>query len=162
MDVVPLSIDRVPGLEKLLAMGQPYIRLRGPSDYWMYSRLFSSTCPLAVVGDQVVGAVIAFRGQDDPAEVYVQDVMTDPGRRRHGIARSLLESVKRQANEWGCRRIHLTSEPDNRPAHATWTALGFNNVRGDWVENGVSVISDYKGKGNHRAVYEQVLPGRPR
>ncbi|OZV73089.1 GNAT family N-acetyltransferase [Micromonospora echinospora] len=157
MDIVPLSVDRIPGLEKLLAMGDPYIRLRGSSDYWLYSQLFSSTCPLAVVGDQVIGAVIAFRSQDEPDEVYVQDVMTDPGHRRRGVTRALLDTAKRQAEEWGCRRIFLTSEPDNHAAHAAWIALGFRNVLGDRMEHGVRVISDYKGPGKHRAVYEQVL-----
>lgn len=157
MNLVPLSVDRIPGLERLLSAGEPYIRLRGSSDYWLYSQMFSSTCPLALVGDQVIGAVIAFRSQVNPAEIYIQDVMTDPERRRHGVARTLLGSVERQAVEWGCRRLFLTSEPDNGPAHATWIALGFRNVPGDRTEHGVSVVSNYKGPGKHRAVYEQML-----
>jgi GNAT superfamily N-acetyltransferase len=157
MNIVPLAVDRIPGLEKLLSMGEPYIRVRTSSDYWLYAELFSSTCPLAVVGDQVIGAVLAFRSQDNPGEVYVQDVMTDPGYRRHGVTRMLFDSVKRQATDWACERLFLTSESDNRAAHAAWLALGFRNVRGDRVEHGVSVISNYKGPGKHRAVYEYLL-----
>ncbi|MBF9134769.1 GNAT family N-acetyltransferase [Plantactinospora sp. S1510] len=157
MDVIPLSVDRIPGLKGLLVMGEPYIRLRGSSDYWLYSQLFSSTCPLAVVGDQVIGAVLAFRGQDNPGEVYIQDVMTDPARRRNGVTRILLDFVERQATAWGCGRLFLTSEPDNQAAHEAWLALGFRNVPGDRIEHGVSVVSDYKGPGKHRAVYERLL-----
>ncbi|MEV2274511.1 hypothetical protein AB0I72_02895 [Nocardiopsis sp. NPDC049922] len=55
------------------------------------------------------------------------------------------------------RRLHLTSEPDNQEAHASWIALGFVNVPGDREINGVSVISDFKGLGRHRAVYQLTL-----
>ena len=68
-----------------------------------------------------------------------------------------MSAVRRQAADWGCRRLFLTSEPDNYAAHTAWLALGFRNVPGDRTEHGVSVVSDYKGPGKDRAVYEQVL-----
>ncbi|MEH1016545.1 hypothetical protein V6U90_26015 [Micromonospora sp. CPCC 206060] len=37
MKVVPLTADRIPDVEKLLALGGPYIKLRGSSDYWLYA-----------------------------------------------------------------------------------------------------------------------------
>jgi GNAT superfamily N-acetyltransferase len=104
--------------------------------------------------DDATGVVIAFRSQDNPYDVYVQDVMSHPDHRRRGITRSLLDVVRRQATAWGCHRLYLTSEPDNAPAHATWLSLGFATIAGDRTINGVPVISDYKGPGNHRAVYE--------
>jgi GNAT superfamily N-acetyltransferase len=55
--------------------------------------------------DEVIGVVIAFRRQDNLDNLYVQDVMTDPGRRRRGIARSLLDIVLKRANTWGCKRL---------------------------------------------------------
>ncbi|MEH1016546.1 GNAT family N-acetyltransferase [Micromonospora sp. CPCC 206060] len=75
--------------------------------------------------------MIALRSQDDPAGIYLQDVMTDPGHRRRGIARALVDDVRRHGLRWGCRRLYLTSEPDNRPAHHAWLALGFVNTDGD-------------------------------
>jgi hypothetical protein len=38
-----------------------------------------------------------------------------------------------------------------------WTALGFTNLGGDHTISGSSVITDYKGPGKTRAVYEQAL-----
>lgn len=154
MKVVPLATERIPDVETLLALGKPYIKLRVSSDYWLYAKLFSTTCPVAVPDGEVVGCVIAFRSQDDPAEIYLQDVMTHPGHRRCGIARSLVGDVRRQAFRWGCRRLYLTSEPDNRPAHDAWLPLGFVNTDGDRWADGMSVISDYKGPVKHRAVCE--------
>lgn len=54
----------------------------------------------------------------------------------------------------GCRRLYLTSEPDNQAAHASWTALGFDNMPGGHQINGISVIADFKGPGRSRAVYQ--------
>ena len=140
-----------------MELGAPYVRARTASDYWLYGAIFSSTCPVALIDDQVAGAVIAFRGQDNPDDVYIQDVITHPNHRRSGVAGALLTAVRNRAMTWGCRRLYLTSEPENTGAQATWTALGFANAPGDHVVDGVSVISDYKGPGKHRALYELKL-----
>jgi GNAT superfamily N-acetyltransferase len=139
-------------------LGGPYIRARTPSDYWLYAQLFSSTCPVAQVDGTVVGAVIAMRSQDDPAEVYIQDVMTHPDHRREGVAAALIDVVRKRAQQWSCRRIYLTSEPDNAPAYGAWTSLGFANSAGDYTVNGVAIVKDFKGPGKDRAVFELLLP----
>ena len=159
MIVKPLQPEHISEVRQLMELGEPYIWARTLSDYWLYAKLFSTTCPVAMANDNtIIGAVIAFRSQDDPADVYIQDVMTHPQHRRRGITRALLQSVRSQAEKWGCQRLYLTSEPDNQPAHATWTALGFHNVPGDQKINGISVITDFKGPGRSRAIYQSPLP----
>jgi GNAT superfamily N-acetyltransferase len=156
--VTPLQSEHISGVHQLMECGEPYIRARTLSDYWLYAKLFSSTCPIAIGDDNtIVGAVIAFRSQDNPADVYIQDVMTHPQHRRRGIARALLQSVRSQAEKWDCERLYLTSEPDNQAAHASWTALDFVNVPGNHEINGISLITDFKGPGRSRAVYELPL-----
>jgi GNAT superfamily N-acetyltransferase len=152
--VTSLQQDMIPSVIDLMDLGAPYITARTYSDYWLYARLFSSTCPVAIEAGNVAGAVIAFRSQDDADDVYIQDVMIHPDYRRRGAARALLEAVRAQASAWDCARLYLTSEPDNTAAHAAWTTLGFINVAGDQTINGVSVITDFKGSGKTRAVYE--------
>jgi GNAT superfamily N-acetyltransferase len=154
VNVQPLSLELVASVMRLMDLGSPYVRTRTESDYWLYATLFSSTCPVATIDGDLAGAVIAFRSQDEPDSVYVQDVITHPEHRSKGVARALLDSVAKQAAAWHCRRIYLTSEPDNTAAHATWLALGFVNLKGDHDVDGLSVISDFKGPGKHRAVYE--------
>jgi GNAT superfamily N-acetyltransferase len=154
MFVKPLTQGLIPAVYDLMAQGEPYVRVRTLSDYWLYAHLFSTTCPVAIIDDRVVGAVIAFRSQDDPEDLYVQDVMTHPEQRRRGVTRVLLGDLIQRADEWGCRRLYLTSEPDNRAAHAAWLTLGFVNVPGDVTVNGVSVTTGYKGPGKDRAVYQ--------
>jgi GNAT superfamily N-acetyltransferase len=130
MIVRTLGQEYVPQVYDLMALGEPYIRVRTHSDYWLYAHLFSSTCPIAVVDGRVIGAVIAFRSQDDPSDVYVQDVMTHPDQRGQGVTRALITAVADRATRWGCDRLYLTSEPDNRPAHTAWLSLGFVNLPG--------------------------------
>lgn len=154
MIIEPLSADRIGQVIDLMGTGTPYITPRTWSDYWLYATLFSATCPVAVAEDTVLGAIIAFRSQDHPEDIYLQDVITHPDHRRRGITGLLLDAVRAQGKTWGCARLYLTSEPDNTTAHATWTTLGFTNTPGDDTVNGISVITDYKGPGKTRAVYE--------
>ena len=154
MITTPLRHSIVPAVEELISLGAPYVRLRSSSDYWLYAELFSSTCPVVLDNDRVAGVIIAFRSQTHPDDIYIQDVMIHPRYRRQGIASLLLDDIRRQATVWGCKRLYLTSEPENTAAHAAWLSRGFTNVPGDQIVNGVSVISDYKGRGKHRAVYE--------
>ncbi|QIZ37049.1 GNAT family N-acetyltransferase [Saccharopolyspora sp. ASAGF58] len=157
MNIRPLHQDDIPAILDLMELGAPYVRARTTSDYWLYANLFSTTCPVAEDNGQLLGAVIAFRSQDHPDDLYLQDVITDPDHRRRGISTALLAAVRDAGHGLGCRRLYLTSEPDNIAAHNTWTRLGFTNISGDRTVNGVEVISDYKGPGKHRAVYELPL-----
>jgi hypothetical protein len=78
MIITPFRAALIPAVEHLIGLGAPYVRRRTSSDYWLYAELFSSTCPVAVNHDDVFGIVIAFRSQDTPGDVYVQDVVTHP------------------------------------------------------------------------------------
>ncbi len=157
MQIIALSQDHTEDVLKLMDLGAPYIKARTPSDYWLYARLFSSTCPIALVDGSVVGAVIAMRSQDDPTEVYIQDVVTHPDYRRKGTAAALVGVVRDRAEQWSCQRIYLTSEPDNASAHAAWMSIGFSNAVGDYVHNGISITRNFKGPGKDRAVFELFL-----
>jgi GNAT superfamily N-acetyltransferase len=158
MIITPLRQGLVPQVQHLMTLGDPYVRVRTESDYWLYARLFSSSCPVAMLGEHVVGAVIAFRSQDEPSDVYVQDVIAHPDYRQQGVASRLLQTVRDQATTWGCKRIYLTSEPENTAAHAAWTSLGFVNLTGDFTVNDVDVTRDFKGPGKDRAVYQLHTP----
>lgn len=137
-----------------MSLGSPFVTVRTRSDYWLYATLFSSTCPVAVEHGRLVGAAIAMRSQQDPGDVYLQDIVVHPQHRRQGIARALLTVVAAQAGRWGCTRIYLTCEPHNEAAVRTWERMGLRNLPGDTSVHGVQVISNFKGPGKHRAVYQ--------
>ncbi|MER7006519.1 GNAT family N-acetyltransferase [Dactylosporangium sp. NPDC000555] len=155
MLITPLRIDLIDGVTALMRRGAPFVTVRGASDYWLYSYAFASTCPVAVNDDgTVIGAVIAMRSQDQPTDVYVQDVAVLPDQRRHGVARALLASVAGQTRAWGCHRLVLTCAPDNTTALAVWARLGFRNLPGDYEVNGIQVTKDFKGPGRDRPVFQ--------
>lgn len=157
MKITPLHQNDITELIELMKLGEPYIRPRTTSDYWLYANLFSSTCPIARVNGRLVGAIMAFRSQECPDDIYIQDVMSHPKHRQQGIASALLTAITDRARVFGARRLYLTSEPDNSAAHKTWVRRGFMNVTGDQLIDGVFVISDFKGPGKHRAVYEKSI-----
>ena len=104
-----------------------------------------------------LGHVLRMHGNELRKAGRAGSAIAHPRHRRRGITRELLRSVRSQAEVWGCRRLYLTSEPGNEVAHASWAALGFVNVSGDREVDGVSVITDFKGRGRSRAVYELLL-----
>jgi len=160
MELTELNKHHIPSLIRLMEKGEPYVRARGESDYWLYSELFSDTCPIMIEGKDVIGAVLAFHSQVNATDTYIQDVMVDPDHRRRGIASSLINLLVTRAREAGRTQIYLTSEPDNTAAHETWTQLGFQNRSGTRRVGTIEIIEDYKGPGKHRAVYDFDMPRR--
>ncbi|MGH8545538.1 MAG: GNAT family N-acetyltransferase, partial [Gammaproteobacteria bacterium] len=63
MIVTALSQELIPQVQHIMELGTPYVRVRTHSDYWLYANLFSSSCPVALIDNSLVGAVIAFRSQ---------------------------------------------------------------------------------------------------
>lgn len=160
MHITPLSHELTGSVRDLMTAGAPWVRPRDPSDYWLCAELFAPTCPLALAGDgTVIGALIAYRSQVQPAQLYVQDLIVDPDRRRQGVAAALLAHLRRAAGALGCEQIYLTSEPANAVAHQTWLRSGFVNRPGDYRDaaTGVHVVRDFKGPGKDRAVYDLEL-----
>lgn len=157
MIITTLNQALIDDVEQLMRLGSPFIRARSQSDYWLYASLFSSTCPVALIDERLTGAVIAFRSQENPKEVYVQDVMVHPDYRKKGIAKRLMNRIQAKATEWKCVRIWLSSEVENTVSQALWSSIGFQNQAGDKVIDGISVITNFKGKGKDRAIYEFFL-----
>ena len=138
----------------------PFVAARGMSDYWLYARLFGSTC-LCVRDDDgsPIAVLISFRDQSPGSnEIYVQDVAVHPAHRRGGYGKVLLEELHRRAEEWGVSRVWLTSEPENTAARALWARYGYENLPADYEESGVWITCDLKGPGKDRAVFERRVP----
>jgi ribosomal protein S18 acetylase RimI-like enzyme len=136
---------------------EPFVRPRSESDYWLYGRLFSTTCRAIVEASGAVAFIVAFRNQDDPDELYIQDVAVGRDFRRRGYGHVLVEDVLNTAMTWGVTRVWLTSEPENAAARHTWSRLGFMNLPADRQVDGIWVTANLKGPGRDRAVFERRL-----
>lgn len=160
MIVLPESIteDDLATVEELFISAGPYVTARGPSDYWLYARLFGQTCLCVRIDGSAVAVVIAFRDQTPGVnEIYIQDVAVHPDYRGRGLAKLLLEELHRRACLWGVERVWLTSEADNTPAMKLWLRLGYVNIEADYDQDGVWLTENLKGPGRDRAVYELSL-----
>jgi hypothetical protein len=60
LSIMPLSAVEPAVLVVLAKQGHPFIRPRGESDYWLYGRLFSSICKVAILEEGPIGFVVAF------------------------------------------------------------------------------------------------------
>ena len=60
----------------------------------------------------------------------VRDLFVDPGWRRRGVARALLDAVQTAARERGALRLTLQTEEDNAGALRLYERFGFGPVTG--------------------------------
>jgi len=143
-------------LLNLFESAGPFVSARSLSDYWLYARLFSSTC-LCIRNDdgKPVAAVISFRDQSPTIEeIYIQDVAVSEDHRRKGLAGMLLKALHQKAEEWKVTRIWLTSEAENIGAVQLWQQFGYVNYQADYLKGTVWLTRNLKGPGKDRAIYE--------
>ncbi len=151
----PITVADIEDLAELFANAGPYVTARTLSDYWLYARLFSSTCLCIRSDGRPVAAVIAFRDQTPGVdEIYIQDVAVHPHHRRHGLGEALLGELHQRARGWSVKRLWLTSEAENIGAMKLWRRLGYENVESDYQMDGVWLTCGLKGPGRDRAVYQ--------
>jgi len=95
---------------------------------------------------RVVGFAIGYLSRGKVAHVVTLDV--DPGRRREGLGRDLLENLLARFAGHRARRAHLEVSTENRGAIAFYEKLGF--VR-------LGTIRDYYAPGAHAFEMEKIL-----
>lgn len=74
-----------------------------------------------------VGLAVAERGR-----VGLFDLTVDPGRRRQGLAKRLIDSLLSWGREHGAEQAYLQVETGNQPALALYDKLGFQEVYRYW------------------------------
>ena len=154
MQVLPLGELSVPQIASLMAEGRPW--LPEFADYWFFRTFCGSTSFFASVGGVHAGGLIACLNQDDPKEIYVDQVAVRRAFRGRGVAQALVRAVEHRAGVLKCTRVWLSTDPNN-PAVDVWMRLGFTNCPGDLVEGRLSIHRDFKGPGKHRAIFEKKL-----
>jgi ribosomal-protein-alanine acetyltransferase len=77
---------------------------------------------VARLGDQVVGFLLAWQAAD---ELHLTDLGVTATARRRGIARQLVDDLRRLGHEYTSRVVLLEVRETNGPALALYRALGF-------------------------------------
>jgi len=89
-------------------------------------RLTDSVVLVAQVGRATAGSVMfSERGVTDPGDCSLFGMWVDPGFRRMGVGRALVDAVVAQARTAGRRRVVLHVVGDNNAARALYEREGF-------------------------------------
>jgi ribosomal protein S18 acetylase RimI-like enzyme len=118
---------------------------------------FQAMSLAAEEGGRVVGFLIGFQSQTDPAVAYIHFVGVDPGARARGLGRRLYEAFFERARARGCRAAEAITSPVNHGSIAFHRAMGFALLPGDGEVDGVPVVKDHAGPGQARVRFHRVL-----
>lgn len=77
--------------------------------------------------------------------------------RRRGLAERLYETFAEYARSRGCALLRAVTAPANAPSIRFHTRRLGMTMQGEAGENGVPVVRDYAGLGEHRVVFEKAL-----
>lgn len=154
-----------------LALRRPtaedHARLIGSIDEWWGGRAmrallprlwfehFAGTSWIAEELDgRIVGFIVAFVGQDDPAIGYVHMVAADPNRRRRGIGQALYGRVAEDLRARGATSLRAVTWPGNRTSIAFHRSIGFRVDDGPDTTPiyGTPAYADHDGPGEDRVV----------
>ncbi len=120
----------------------------------VFVREFGDTGFVAEDCGEIIGFLLGFVSQARVGVAYVHILATDPGRRQRGVSSALYGAFAARVQQLGCRRLLVTISPGNRSAICFHGRLGFECCRqeADVDVDGVPVVSDYSGPGQHRVV----------
>jgi len=139
-------------------------------DWWggrpvrgMLPRLFFehfSTTSFAVGPTGTVHAfLIGFRSQSQPGLAYIHFVGVDPALRAQGLGRTLYERFFETVAGLGCTNVQCITSPVNTGSIAFHRRMGFELLPGTGEVDGVPVMLDHGGPGQHRVVFRRRLEG---
>ena len=100
-----------------------------PSDAYL-AELLSGTQFIALAafaGEEVVGGLAAYelvKFERERKEIYIYDLAVAVGHRRRGVAKGLINELKRIAAERGAYVIFVQADPPDAPAVALYDSLG--------------------------------------
>ena len=105
------------------------IEIASFGDPWVREAILQELIPsglrfplIAEIDGAVVGFLMAWR---TPDQLHVLNVAVDPGRRRRGIGRSLLEAALAEARRCGFVEVTLEVRRGNEPALGMYREFGF-------------------------------------
>lgn len=77
-----------------------------------------------------VSAVEMFHPDKERPEVFLNEIGVMESAQRRGVARALVEELKRHARERGCQSMWVTTDDDNDPAKRLFGTTGGRQVSG--------------------------------
>lgn len=92
---------------------------------------------------------------------YSSLVAVRDSHKKHGLGERLYGAFSEDARGRGCVLLRAVTAPANKTSiHFHTLRLGMT-MQGEVGPNGVPVVQDYAGIGEHRVVFEKALSGKP-
>ncbi|MFC6645845.1 GNAT family N-acetyltransferase [Granulicella cerasi] len=130
------------------------------SIYHLFCKFFSNTSFICENNDGViVGFLLGFISQVDPAEAYIHLVAVDASAQRKGIASMLYQQFFQRVDWLGAERIRLIVNPENAASRTFHEQMGFvADIHGPSIMIGdVLAAENYNGPGLHMVTYLREL-----
>jgi ribosomal protein S18 acetylase RimI-like enzyme len=123
----------------------------------LFFQHFGDTSFLLEQDGELLGFLIGFLSQSQPAEAYIHFVGVAPSARRRGIGSAQYEHFFELARARGRTTVHCITSPGNTRSIAFHRGLGFAVAKGDRERDGVAFMADYDGPGLDRVVFSRSL-----
>ncbi|MED4583853.1 GNAT family N-acetyltransferase [Brevibacillus choshinensis] len=114
---------------------------------------FQPTSFIAEEHGEMTAFLVGFLSQTFPGEAYIHFVGVHPDKRKDGVGRQLYQHFFETVKQQGCHTIRCITSPVNKTSISFHTKLGFAIEQGDKMVDGISVSSNYDGRGNDRVVF---------
>lgn len=112
---------------------------------------FGNTAFVFKEGDMVCAYLFGFYSQTEPV-AYAHIIAVRNNFRRLGLGRKLYERFIKCAREKECSRVKALTSPTNFESLAFHKNMGMK-LTGDNVIDGIPVVLNYAGPGEHRVVF---------
>ncbi|MCC6314451.1 MAG: GNAT family N-acetyltransferase [Thermomicrobiales bacterium] len=120
---------------------------------------FQPTSFAAEEDGRLLGFLVGFRSQTEPAQAYIHFVGVDPAARGRDIGRRLYERFFATACDLGCREVLAVTAPINSGSIAFHARMGFAPLPGlATTPAGVPYTLDYDGPREDRVRFRRTLP----
>jgi GNAT superfamily N-acetyltransferase len=116
---------------------------------------FGNTAYVIKENDKVVAYLLGFISQTAPV-AYVHLIGIRNSHKRQGLGYRLYEHFTAYAIEQGCKELKAITTATNQASIAFHKSIGMQ-LNGEELENGVPVIKNYSGPGQHRVVFSRHL-----
>lgn len=148
---------------------EDYVRVATLADAWSRGRFigvalprsffqhFANTSLVMEQGGDIVGVLIGFQSQTEPAVAYVHYAAVSPRCRRQGLGRQLYERFFERVASLGCNEVQAIAPPVNSGLIAFHRQLAFDVVDAGGFACGIFVSLDYAGPGQHRVLFRKRL-----
>lgn len=114
---------------------------------------FQETSFIVEKDNEIAGFLCGFFSQTFKDEAYVHFIGVNPKFRRQGIASVLYSSFFEAVRSNGRHVVKAITSPVNKKSIQFHREIGFEIERGDAEIDGVSVHSNYDGKGGSRVLF---------